>query len=316
MLMTTMLRADVGGSTWGNWTLDRAVEPGMVGVLDPVAGTFERHKRGAIPLEVEVVEEHDPHSWDYRSQGVRHVPACPSTGSAESWHFAQSHTIASRGEHRQRRALADPLGIADTQYDLLRRWADARGYATDAGIIQGFGIITATYEATEVLNLASREPGQQFVRGSQWQGARNMEAFVHPGPISGPAPAMVPYAFEFMSFAGRTPLPRWVGQIPAVTVSFHNAGSYVVQCTVTCDTPAGSSHRKRIQVGCGIPGWAYLPLDATDIRVTCRFWHVDEWGPPLQLRTVIHPMQEWPQGQGVVEIEGWWPSDYEAHWSQ
>jgi hypothetical protein len=125
----------------------------------------------------------------------------------------------------------------------------------------------------------------------------------------------VPYAFEFLSFAGRTPLPGWVGQIPAVTVSFHNSGSYVVQCTVTYDTPAGPDRRKRVQVGCRIPGWAYLPLDASNVRVSCRFWHVDTWGPRHQLPPVAHPMEAWQQGQGVVEIQGWWPGDYSATWA-
>jgi hypothetical protein len=314
MLMTTMLRAEVGSSVWGNWTLDHAVEPGMVGVLDPVAGTFERHKRGAIPLEVEVVEDHQPSSWSYRSESVSHREADTASGRAESWRFEESHTIASRGTHAVRRRLADPTGVARDQYDLIRRWADVRGYATDDGIVQGFGLITATYEASDVVNLASREPGQEFVLNGSWERAGNLEAFVHPGPAGGPAPATVPYAFEFLSFAGSTALPAWLGQIPAITVSFHNTGSYVVQCTVAYDTPGGRDHRKRIQVGCRIPGWAYLPLDATNVRVTCRFWHVDDWGPKHQLRPVSRPMEAWQQGQGVVEIEGWWPGDYEADW--
>ena len=68
-------------------------------------------------------------------------------------------------------------------------------------------------------------------------------------------------------------------------------------------------------VGCGIPGWVYLPVDATDVRVSCRFWHVDDWGPRLDLDPVPSPMQEWHQGQGAVEIQGWWPGDYDAGWA-
>ncbi len=315
MLLTTMLRAEVSSSAWASWTLDHAVEPGMVGVLDPVAGTFERHKRGAIPLDVDVVDDTQTRRWDYRGAGVRHLEADPAIGRAESWRFEESHTIVSRGSHALRRSVVEPTRVAREQYDLIRRWADARGYATDGGILQGFGLITATYEATDIVNLASREPGQEFVLDGCWERAGNLEAYVHPGPLGGPAPATVPYALEFLSFAGRTPLPGWVGQIPAVTVSFHNAGSYVVQCTVAYDTPEGRDHRKRIQVGCGIPGWAYLPLDATNLRVSCRFWHVDDWGPRQQLPVVVHPMEEWPQGQGAVEIQGWWPGDYGAAWA-
>ncbi len=315
MLMTTMLRAEVGATVWGNWTLDHAVEPGMVGVLDPVAGTFERHKRGAIPRDVEVVADREPASWCYQSESVQYRPADPAQGSAEWWRFEESHTIVSRGRQDHRRAVVDPVGVAREQYDVLQRWADARGYATEGGILQGFGMITATYQARDVVHLAARKPGQEFVLDGCWERPGNVEAFVHPGPLGGPAPATVPYAFEFLSFAGRTPLPGWVGHIPAVTISFRNAGSYVVQCTVTYDTPARRDHRKRIQVGCRIPGWVYLPLDATNVRVTCRFWHVDDWGPRHRLRPVAHPAEQWPQGQGAVEIRGWWPGDYEAGWT-
>ena len=124
----------------------------------------------------------------------------------------------------------------------------------------------------------------------------------------------MPYAFEFLSFAGRTALPGWVGHVPTMSVSFRNSGSYVVQCTLTYDTVTGRNLRKRVQVGCGIPGWVYLPVDATDVRVSCRFWHVDDWGPRLDLAPVPSPMQEWRQGQGAVEIQGWWPGDYDAGW--
>ena len=52
MLLTTMLRAELDRSVWGSWTLDPVVEPGMVGVVDPLSGIFELHKPRAIPLEI------------------------------------------------------------------------------------------------------------------------------------------------------------------------------------------------------------------------------------------------------------------------
>ena len=39
MLLTTMPRAELGRPVWGNWTFDPVVEPGMVGVVDPLSGT-------------------------------------------------------------------------------------------------------------------------------------------------------------------------------------------------------------------------------------------------------------------------------------
>ena len=159
----------------------------MVGVVDPVAGTFERHKRGAIPLDVDVAEDVAPSAWCFRSASVSHIEADP-TGRAESWRFEESHTIVARGTHRSRREVVDPVAVAHAQYDQIRRWAEQRGYATDSGVLQGFGFITATYQAAEVVNLASREPGQEFVLDGGWERAANLEAFVHPGVTGGPAP--------------------------------------------------------------------------------------------------------------------------------
>ena len=172
MLMTTMLRAEVGRPVWGNWTLDPVIEPGMVGVVDPVSGIFELHKPRAIPLEADVVEQVSPASWDYEGASVTHSQA---TGGRESWTFGESHTIVSRGTHHSRRAVDDPIRAAAENAALIRRYADARGYATGGRILQGFGIITATYQAREVVNLASRSCDQTFVldpdRARTWRSA-------------------------------------------------------------------------------------------------------------------------------------------------
>ncbi len=316
MLMTTMLRAEVGRPVWGNWTLDPVIEPGMVGVVDPVSGIFELHKPRAIPLEVDVVEQVSPAFWDYEGASVTHRQAA---GGPESWTFAESHTIASRGTHHSRRVVDDPIRAAAEHGALIRRYADARGYATGGRILQGFGIITATYQARDVVNLASRSPDQTFVlepgRAPDLAQHADVEAFVHPAVPSRGEPETVPYAFEFLSFSGATALPGWIGQIPSMSVSFHNSGSYVVECAVAYDTPDARDLGKRVRVGAGIPGWVHLPLDATNLRVTCRFWHVDDWGPRHVLPPVASPMQQWHQGQGVVDIQGWWPADYDVAWA-
>jgi len=355
MLMTTMLRAEVGWSVWGNWTLDPAVEAGMVGVVDPVSGDFELHKRGAIPLDVDVLEQVSPATWGYQSASVTHTEKQvafdgehrdPSTGEKvrvgrrETWTFPESHTIVSRGTQYSRRIVDDPIRAAGKHFDLIHRWAHQRGYATGDGILQGFGVITATYQALGVVNLASKRANQTFViegstngvasltgggdpqlatdasyRSAGSKAASNVEACLYPRVPDRAGPGTVPYAFEFMSFSGRTALPGWVGQIPTMSISFHNSGSYVVQCTVTYDTPDAREHRKRVQVAGGIPGWVYLPLEATNVRVTCRFWHVDDWGPRRNLPPVTSPMQQWQQGQGAVDIQGWWPGDYDVTWA-
>jgi len=337
MLMTTRLRADLGPSVWGNWTLDRSVEAGMVGVVDPVTGAFELHKRGAIPLDVEVDEEVSPRAWRYLSDSVREVSEVAGDHRRDTWTFPESHTIVSCGTQYSRRAVVDPVRVACRQHDQVRRWADDRGYVGDDGIVQGFGIVTATYEAVGVTNLAARKAQQSFTVEGCAEGVAalvgdadpylaahasyagtsprdHVEAFLFPSAPDLAGPGTAPYAFEFLSFAGRTALPGWVGTVPTMSVSFRNSGSYVVQCTVGYDTPAEANLRKRVQVGCGIPGWVYLPVDATNVRVSCRFWHVDDWGPRLDLVTVASPMQEWRQGQGAVEIQGWWPGDYDAAW--
>ena len=56
----------------------------------------------------------------------------------------------------------------------------------------------------------------------------------------------------------------------------------------------------------------HLPLDATNLSDTCRFWHVDDWGPRHVLPAVAHPVQRWHQGQGAVDIQGFWPADYDV----
>ena len=310
MLLTTMLRAELGRPVWGNWTLDHAVEPGMVGVVDPLSGIFELHKPRAIPLEVDVLEDVSPASWDYEGASVRHHFGLDGP---ESWTFRDSHTIVSRGTHHSRLAIDDPIRTAAEHDALIRKYADARGYATGGRILQGFGIVTATYQARDVVNLASREPDQTFVLDADVRRPAGVEAFLHRD--GGAAAEMVPYAFEFLSFAGCAALPGWVGQIPAVSVSFHNSGSYVVQCTVAYDTPDARDLSKRVEVGGGIPGLVHLPLDATNLRVTCRFWHVDDWGPRHVLPAVAHPFPQWRQGQGAVDIQGFWPADYDVAWA-
>jgi hypothetical protein len=356
MLLTTMLRAERGPSVWGNWTLDPVVEPGMVGVIDPLSGAFELHKYGAIPLDVDVVEVVAPATWGYQSSSVTHSADAvtfdgtyvdPSTGTRvtkglrESWHFDESHTIVSCGTQVGRREVHDAVAAVHEHFELIHRWADRRGYATSQGIIQGFGVITATYEASGVVNLAARRPGQTVsfegspvgiatltggsdrpepharasYRRSTRGGDGDIEAFVHPASPHDAGAGAVPYAFEFMSFSGETALPGWVGPIPSMSVSFHNSGSYVVQCTVAYDTPDATNLRKRVRVGGGLPGLVSLPLDATNVRVSCRFWHVDDWGPRVLLEPVADPMQSWWQGQGSVEIQGWWPGDYAVAWA-
>jgi hypothetical protein len=355
MLMTTRLRAELGPSVWGNWTLEPAVEAGMVGVVDPVAGTFELHKYGAIPLDVDIVEDPSPGTWCYESDSVAHTEetvdfddgyADPSSGEQvtvglrEEWRFTKSHTIASRGTRHSRRSIDDPIRAAEDHFGLILRWADHRGYATRHGIVQGFGVVTATYQALGVLNLAARTPDQSFSVDGSVAGVstltgrsgavsvaaasylrtdpgsgHDIEAHLHPGVPGRAAAGTVAYAFEFLSFSGRTCLPGWVGHIPTMSVSVHNSGSYVVQCTVAFDTPEARDLRKRVQVSGGIPGWVSLPVDATNVRVTCRFWHVDDWGPRVDLAAVARPMQEWRQGQGSVQIQGWWPGDYDVAWA-
>ena len=230
----------------------------------------------------------------------------------ESWTFRDSHTIVSRGTHHNRLAIADPIRAAAEHDALVRRYADARGYATDGRILQGFGIVTATYQARDVVNLASRAPDQTFVLDADVARPHGVEAFVH---LAATAAETVSYAFEFLSFAGRAALPGWVGQLPAVSVSFHNSGSYVVQCTVAYDTPDARDLSKRVEVGGDIPGLVHLPLDATNLRVTCRFWRVDDWGPRHVLPAVPHPVQQWRQGQGAVDIQSFWPADYDVAWA-
>lgn len=310
MLLTTMLRAELGRPVWGNWTLDPVVEPGMVGVVDPLSGIFELHKPGAIPLEVDVLEDVSPASWDYEGASVRHRDGLDGP---ESWTFRDSHTIVSRGTHHSRLAIGDPIRTATEHDALVRRYADARGYATGGRILQGFGIVTATYQAREVVNLASRAPDQTFVLDADVALPTGVEAFLH--PTAGSAVETVPYAFEFLSFAGCAALPGWVGQIPAVSVSFRNSGSYVVQCSVAYDTPDARDLSKCVEVGGGIPGLVHLPLDATNLRVVCRFWHIDDWGPEYVLGPVAHPVQQWRQGQGAVHIQGFWPADYDVAWA-
>jgi hypothetical protein len=310
MLLTTMLRAELGRPVWGNWTLDPVVEPGMVGVVDPLSGIFELHKPRAIPLEVDVLEDVSPATWDYEGASVQHRHGLDGP---ESWTFRDSHTIVSRGTHHSRLAVDDPIRAAAEHAAQVRRYADARGYATRGRILQGFGIVTATYQAREVVNLASRVPDQEFVLDADAARPDGVEAFVH--PAAGAAAGSVPYAFEFLSFAGCAAIPGWVGQIPAVSVSFHNSGSYVVQGTVTYDTPDARDLQKRVEVGGGIPGLVHLPLEATNVRVTCRFWHVDDWGPRHVLPAVAHPVQQWHQGQGAVDIQGFWPADYDVVWA-
>jgi hypothetical protein len=106
-----------------------------------------------------------------------------------------------------------------------------------------------------------------------------------------------------------------VGQVPSISVSFHNSGTYLVQCTVRYDAGGQVDLRKTVKLSGGLPGWVDLPLDATDVGVTCRFWHVDDWGPRHALPAVAHPVQQWHQGQGAVDIQGFWPADYDVVWA-
>jgi hypothetical protein len=51
MLLTTMLRSELGRPVWGNWTLDPVVEPGMVGAVDPLSGIFDVLPPVAHPVQ-------------------------------------------------------------------------------------------------------------------------------------------------------------------------------------------------------------------------------------------------------------------------
>jgi hypothetical protein len=176
-------------------------------------------------------------------------------------------------------------------------------------------MVTATYEAERVVNLASRAAGH-VVDGATGGlvDDPDVEAHRHPPEPVG-ARATSPVGFEFLSCSGHTVLPGWVGLVPSISVSFHNGGTYVVQCTVSYDAGGRVGLRKQVKLSGGLPGWVDLPLDATNVGLACRFWHVDDWGPEQVLPSVATPLEAWWQGQGSVDIEGWWPGDYGVDWA-
>jgi len=354
MLMTYMLRSQGNPAAFANWQLVGNLEPGMVGTLDPLTGAFRLYKDAENILNPRVLEFVAPVNWQYQSSGVTRTHEHfnfkggykdPSkgvevkVGLRQKWNFSQSNTIVCCGTRYSIQLIDDPIGFGQKHFDKLHRWAKKEGHGTETGILQGFGVITSTYQALGIMNLASREANQEFeiegsvdgvgsmsgdgdanasVEGSYKETTigSNVESFLYPSQPNEAAVGTIPYGFEFMSFDGAIPIPGWVQQVPGINVTFSNWGSYTVDCVATYDTTDAKKQRQQF----GLIGWGEqtmrLPVDASNLNVTVQFKHIASWGNPLPLPVIPTPLKIWSRGQATVDITGDWPGDYQVGWRQ
>jgi hypothetical protein len=328
-------------AAWGNWTLNPAVTPGAVGFIEAETGSFT--PAATIP-HARIINLAAPEEWAVESSSVHKFETDiqfkgkyldPSSGTEVTagldigWTFAQEGSIVSNGTNTGV-AMVDEFGLlmAD-QYPWLLHEARSVDMATDAGITQGFGMITQVRLCTGGINLGSLDAQSTFsitgsvdgvnamtgggtasagVKGSykETNESKAFERRLWPAEANTAAATEIGISYQFASFDGSLLMPTWIGHLNGFAVVFDNAhgGTYIANCSVSFDTPGSTKPTTLTTSASGgytrtIDG---IPLDATNLKITVDF----EAGGTFHFKWAL-PIATWITGQRTIDLSGVWP---------
>ncbi|MFD1543779.1 hypothetical protein [Nonomuraea guangzhouensis] len=323
---------------WGNWSLNPAITPGAVGVLDPGTGAFTpvgmaipglTTTSRPISQRWSVMSEHvSRKEIDLGADGTVIDPDTGTKVNAEitvSWSLEQSGSMFSEFAVTSEEFL--DLSLLRSQLEWLEATAETHNMSTGHRISQGFGVVTSVIWAKSGLNIAAQSENTTFsLSGSvgavhdllgqgKGQGSfatasadKSVSQHLWPETPESLAPCPAPIAYTFASFDGRTVMERWTGVLGSFELLLNSVPgcTYVVNASLTYDTvtrtaliPAGLSAT-----------FGAIPLDATNLVLDLAFkgvfsdeHHRFEWNTPLG---------QWAGGVRQIDLSGVWPGSTSA----
>jgi hypothetical protein len=193
-------------------------------------------------------------------------------GLQAAWTFDSANSIVSRATLSGRKSVDDFGGRLDKAHawEWLLAKAKSVGYANEAGIIQGFGVITAATTSIGGINIGPIEDKSSFsivgsvdgvtamagggngaagIKGSYKEEKESKSFDSHTWPVAhnsvAPGTGEVALTYLFTTFDGTAIMPTWARRIGNFTIAFDNAhgGTYVGRCYGEYSVP-GSTELK------------------------------------------------------------------------
>ena len=328
-------------TAWGNWSLNQAIVPGAVGIVDPGTGSFTYV--ATIP-EAEIISLTGAEAWAIESSSVRKNESevqfaggylDPSSGLEVkvgldvAWTFAQEGSIVSNATLTGL-SMVDGFGmVMQRQYDWLLQQAGSVGHRSKDGIVQGFGMITHVRPCSGAVNIGSLNDNSSFslvgsvdgidsmtgggevsatVKGSykETKQSKAFESHMFPVAANTAASGDIAIMYQFATFHGKLIMPTWIRPLTGLRVIFDNAhgGTYIADCKVEYSGVPGSTEVIRET---SVPGGQVhtidgIPLEATDLTIKIHFRAGDDF-----YFQIPAPLASWLTGQCTIDLSGVWP---------
>lgn len=339
---TEMIRK-TNGAAWGNWNLNPAIVPGAVGILDPETGSFTQSS--TLPKAV-ITKLKSPEDWVIESSSVHRTESDvdfkggyidPSTGTKVdvgldvSWSFSSEGSLVSNATITGLSQVDDFATAMANNYDWFLQKAKDAGYATDDGIVQGFGMITVVQNCAGGINIGSLTEDSSFslvgsvdgvnamtgggdinvgVKGSykETNQTKSFESHMWPAEANSAAAGEVGISYQFASFDGKQLMPTWIKKLSGFAVTFDNqhGGTYIAHCEVTYDQMVNNvkqSSSKTASVSGGhtqtLDG---IPLDAINLQINVHFVDGGDFHGGFR-----KPLTALLAGSCTVDLSGVWP---------
>lgn len=328
-------------TAWGNWTLNPAVVPGAVGILDPVTGSFTHV--ATIP-NATIKKLTGAEAWAIESSSVRKTESevkfeggykDPSSGLEVkvgldvAWTFGKEGSIVSNATLTGLTMVDDFGTLMKDEFNWLLEKAGSVNRRSKDGIVQGFGMITHVRPCAGAVNIGSLNENSSFslvgsvdgidamtgggevsasVEGSykETQQSKAFESHMFPTAPNTAASGDIGIMYQFATFHGKTIMPTWIRPLNGLRVIFDNAhnGTYIADCTVEYSVEANP---EQITQQTSVPGGQVhtidgIPLDAIDLTVKIHF----RAGGDRQFSFAL-PVAEWLTGQCTIDLGGVWP---------
>jgi hypothetical protein len=330
-------------TAWGNWSLNAAIVPGAVGIVDPGTGSFT--PVATLPgADIDTVNLVAPAAWAIESSSVRKNESevefaggymDPSSGLEVkvglnvAWSFAREGSIVSNATLSGQSMINDFGVLMQQQFDWLQQRARSVGYASKDGIIQGFGVITHVRLCSGGVNIGSLNDNSTFsltgsvdgidamtgggevsatVKGS-YKETNESKAFEHymwPASVNTAAPHDLAISYQFATFHGKLIMPTWIERLGGLRIIFDNAhgGTYIAHCKVEYTVTGAPDQITQEKT---VPGGQVQTIDGIPLEA-------------IDLAISIHftagddfhfpfplPVSSWLTGQCTIDLSGVWP---------
>ncbi|WP_433444665.1 hypothetical protein [Nonomuraea sp. CA-141351] len=328
---------------WGNWSLNPAIVPGAVGVLDPNTGTFT--SAGVVIPGLTTTSRPISQQWSVMSEhvsrkevdlGADATVVDPDTGTKVNAELTVSWSLEQTGSMISEFAVTSEelmdRSLLRSQLEWLESIAETQNMSAGDRISQGFGVVTSVIWADSGVNVAAQSENTTFsVSGSvgavhdllgQGSGKgsyvttsadKSVSKHIWPESPGAPAPSPVPVAYTFASFDGKTVIENWTSVLQGFELLLNSVPgcTYVVEARFSYDTAAGRRESRDAVIPAGLSAtFAAIPIDAGNLVLDLAFKGVFsddhkhlEWPTPLG---------QWAGGVRQVDLRGVWPGSTSA----